>query len=165
MQSKDTLEEFYLNPDPWNYKADKWDEVRKDIIIATAKRYTPLGARVLDIGCGEGFITQDLPGMEIHGIELSDNAANRLNERVVRTDRPSGFKKYHVVLACGVLYEQYDWEQMHRWIDRAVMQGSHVITCNIMDWEINKLPRDKQIEVRVFPYREYNQVLRVYKYA
>lgn len=161
-QTKQDLDNFYTMSDPWGYETNKWDELRKDFIVTTARKYCPLGAKVLDIGCGEGFITKDLPG-NLYGIELSNVAAARLPDKIRRIERP--LSKYELVVACGVLYEQYDYEHMHKLILKAIATGGYVITCNIWDWEINQLPRDKMVEVKFFPYREYQQVLRVYRWV
>lgn len=162
-QSKEELDMFYSNADPWGYHDNVWDALRKDIIITTTRRYSTIGGTTIDLGCGEGWITKDLPGA-LFGIEISDMAATRLHESITRIKEPSGFSRYNMVLACGVLYEQYDWRKFHSWIEKLAASGGHVITCNILEWERNELPKEKMVEVRVFPYREYNQVLRVYKW-
>ena len=103
MQTKEELEHWYAVPDPWLYKQTPDDEERKNLILD----FLPLKyQRALDIGCGEGFVTTDLPAIEIHGIEISDNAARRLPWNVKRVHSPEGL--YDLVMTTGTLYQQYD---------------------------------------------------------
>lgn len=153
MQTKKELENWYLKEDPWEYKTNPYDILRKTRILENCKP----AKRALDIGAGEGWITKDLPAKEIHGLELSDIATTRFPENVTRALEPEG--DYDLVIATGVLYQQYDWEQIHTWIKyHAVKQ---IVTCNIMDWEIPLL-LEKQVHTEEFPYRQYTQKLRVY---
>jgi trans-aconitate methyltransferase len=156
MQSKAELEDWYQDKDPWGYKTNPDDQKRKEKILAAIpkKKYK----RALDIGAGEGFITKDLPAAEIHAIEVSDKAAKRLPRNVKRVKQPEG--KYDLILATGVLYKQYDYETMLKWIkDHA---SGVVVTCNIKDWEI---PLDLgESKDTTFKYRDYEQMLRVFKW-
>lgn len=162
MQTKEDLEAFYADKDPWFYRQHPDDARRKGIVVALANLFGPYN-KTLDLGCGEGFITEDLPGKLVHGIELSDVAAERLPKRVRRVAEPDG--KYDLIVACGVLYPQYDHEQMVRWIEQAAKVGTVVITCNIQDWEVDGLPAGLQVANGTFPYREYTEAWRVYLWA
>lgn len=157
MQSKDSLEEWYSLVDPWGYATNPDDLQRKQRILEAIpeKDYQ----RALDIGAGEGFITVDLPAKEIEAIELSDAAAERLPKGIKRVAKPHG--DYDLIVCTGMLYAQYDHQQFLDWIREHGIDI--VVTSNIKDWEINDLPEDKQIYQVVFPYREYEQILRVYK--
>lgn len=158
-QTKEDLEAWWLTPDAWGYREHPDDIRRKSIIVSLVNLFEPY-QRTLDIGCGEGFITEDLPGRVIHGIELSDIAAKRLPRRITRVAEPRG--QYDLVIASGVLYEQYDYSQMTKWIEQACKVGTVVLTCHIEDWERNTLPEEKQIAHGIFPYRDYTEVWRVF---
>lgn len=160
-QSKQDLEDFYNAEDPWGYKTNKDDEHRKKMILDVLSPHAPF-KRALDIGCGEGFITQDLPAKEIEGIEISDNAAKRLPDNVKRVVNPEGL--YDLIICTGMLYEQYDHHSFLSWIKSHIRKGGIVLTCNIKDWEINTLPSENQIHEVEFDYRTYTQKLRVYRW-
>jgi hypothetical protein len=75
MQSRDELDEWYATPDPWGFQSNPADADRKARILAAIKRPGPRYKRALDIGCGEGWISKDLPAALIHGLEWSEKAA------------------------------------------------------------------------------------------
>lgn len=162
MQSKADLESFYTDPDPWGYKSNIHDNDRlKRILRALSDVSDGVYTRALDIGAGEGFLTEHLPAHSIDAIEISDAAASRLPAPIRRVHAPDG--KYDLIVATGVLYSQYDHIQMTKWIEEA---ASHIVlTCNIKDWEINDLPKDKIIREFEFPYREYVEHLVIYDFT
>lgn len=159
MQSKSEIEDWYTNKDPWGYESNKSDKNRKQRILEVLEVY-PEFDRALDIGCGEGFITQDLPAKEIQGVELSDKAAERLPDNVKRVHEPEG--KYDLIICTGMLYKQYDYRKFLTWI-REHANGL-VLTSNIKSWQINDLPDKYLLYQEDFPYREYAQNLRVYRW-
>lgn len=157
-QSKSELEEWYSKPDPWGYELTADDVKRKWRILGQlrGKKFK----RALDIGAGEGFITKDLPADEIHAIEISDTAAERIPKNIIRVSEPGGL--YDLIIATGVLYQQYDWQTMTAWI--LSHANGVVITSHIASWEINQLPKEKLVYETEFPYREYTQHLCVYNF-
>jgi hypothetical protein len=154
MQSKEELENWYLKEDPWKYKTTEDDYIRKEKIISLLKNYN----KALDIGCGEGFITKDLPAKEIFGIELSDNASLRLPPNVNRLQTPDG--KYDLVITTGTLYQQYNHQQITEWIKECA--SYHILVGGIKDWMIWS-DFGKIINEIEFKYREYTQVIRLYE--
>lgn len=157
MQSLKEVEDWYKVTDPWGYTTNPDDIERKQrILSAIPKRNYK---KALDIGCGEGWITQDLPADTIHGLELSDRAAKRFPKNVKRVLIPKG--KYDLILVTGVLYEQYDYQQVMSWVASHRATDGVIVTSHIEDWE-KPLPIDPSSTER-FKYREYTQVLRVYR--
>ena len=154
MQSKEELENWYLREDPWKYKTTEDDYIRKEKILSLLKKYD----KALDIGCGEGFITKDLPANEIFGIELSDNASLRLPSNVNRLQTPDG--KYDLVITTGTLYQQYNHQQITEWIKECT--SYHILVGGIKDWMIWS-DFGKIINEIEFKYREYTQVIRLYE--
>jgi hypothetical protein len=154
IQTKEELENWYKKTDPWSYKTTQDDIMRKGKILSLLESYET----ALDIGCGEGFVTTDIPSSKIYGVELSDNASSRLPSNVIRLSKPEG--KYDLVMTTGTLYKQYDNQQIRDWI----MESSkrHILVGGIKDWMIwsdfgNVI---KEIE---FKYREYTQIIRLYE--
>lgn len=156
MQIKEELEIWYEKEDAWGYKSNPFDTVRKDIILSMIPKGEYL--RALDIGCGEGWITKDLPAKEIHGIELSDKASERFPENVKRIPEPDG--KYDLVVATGVLYKHYDYQKFMKWIKEH--SSKIIVLCNIEDWEVRTTSLGKPIHDMTFNYREYRQHLKIY---
>lgn len=159
MQTKQELEAWYAKKDPWGYKNNPDDTARKKRLLSLLKkRYD----RALDIGCGEGWITQSLPADAIFGLETSDSAAERFPSNVTRIDAPEG--KYDLVVATGVLYSQYNWRQMLDWIKNHA--SGTILLSNIKDWERPEVAELNEIANMRFsdeyPYRQYTQKLRLY---
>lgn len=161
MQSKKQLNEWYAEPDPWGYEAHVDDKIRKSHILLSLpkKKYK----RALDIGCGEGFITKDLPAKKIYGYDLANVATERLPENVIPVKKKEIEGEYDLIIATGVLYPQYNWQSITSLIQNHA--NGIVLTSNIKEWEINELDESKQILVKEFPYREFTQILRVYDYS
>lgn len=155
MQSKEELENWYRFPDPWAYKTTQDDLDRKEKIISMLPiRYQ----RAIDIGCGEGFVSHDLPATEIHGIEMSDLAAARLPWNVKRVTEPEGV--YDLVMTTGTLYAQYNHEQIVNWIKRCSCR--HILIGGIKDW-LMPYSFGNVISRTEFPYRQYIQSVILYE--
>lgn len=150
------FEGLYKKEDPWGYKSNPEDTKRKEIILNTLKDLDIHFKSALDIGCGEGWITKDLPADLIYGWDISDKAMNRLPQRVIPLKEITG--KYDLVIATGVLYRQCG----HKWILEKIKETAKhiVLTCNIKGQERNNLPN--QIYEYEFPYRKYIERLAVY---
>lgn len=158
MQSKLELEHWYQNPDPWAYKTNKEDFTRRDKFYDILNKFGPFD-RALDIGCGEGFITEFLPCAEIHGIELSDQAASRLPPIVKRVHQPDA--KYDLVMTTGTLYPQYNHRQIYDWIMNSAARI--IFIAGIKDWLV-PYKYGKILHREEFTYREYVQQVTVYEY-
>lgn len=159
MQSKEDLENWYSRPDPWEYEHNEDDIRRKNYILNVLgnRKFK----RALDIGCGEGWITKDLPAEEIHGIELSDNASLRLPSNVKRVTEPEG--KYDLIIATGVMYEHYDYKKFMEWIKNHCSDTA--LLCNIREWEMPiDLGREPEVDF-VFAYRSFTQSLKGYDFT
>lgn len=156
-QSINDIEKWYEREDPWDYKTNPEDVKRKKIIIDCLEKYGRF-SKALDIGCGEGWITEDLPAIQKYGFDVSENALSRLPSNVIPLREIDG--KFDLIIATGVLYQHYEWEKITEMIIKHA--SSIILTCNIKDWEIMKLPYT-QIEYAEFPYREFVEVLRVFQ--
>lgn len=159
-QSKQELEDWYSKTDPWGYNDNMDDKDRKMYILDAISPYAPF-KRALDIGAGEGFITKDLPAKEIEAIEVSDSASERLPSHVKRVKKPSGV--YDLIILTGVLYDQYEGQKMLDWAKEHC--DGIILTCNILTWEVNSLPSEKMIHCYTFPYRTYEQILKIYNFG
>ena len=160
-QDLEEIKRSYKKPDPWGFKTNPEDSKRRSKIINAINEAFPGGfRRALDIGCGEGFISTKLPAREIHGFELSDDAASRLPDNVKRVLAPEG--KYDLVVATGIMYPHYEWEKFLEMVDKSASMV--IVFCNIADWEIPQLGQKYGKNQKVmleFPYRAWKQRLRI----
>lgn len=166
MQSKAEIEKSYETPDPWGYKTNPNDEARKTRILGALykelkRTHLPPWSLALDIGAGEGWVTRDLPALQVDGYEISDFAASRFPENVRRVSFAVAHP-YDLVTAMGVMYGHYDWRSF---LDKLLefRSSATLLLCNIAEWErpeIAELGEPSYVEE--FKYREYVERLRIY---
>lgn len=165
LQSKDDIERWFEQTDPWGYETNESDALRKAKILEALQfalefSRTKKFKRALDIGAAEGYITRDLPAEEIEAIEVSDNAAARFPKDIKRVHAPSG--KYDLIVATGVLYGHYDYETMRYWIKKHAKDI--ILFCHYDKvgkaydtFKASVITKDQ------FPYRDGKQILKVFK--
>lgn len=166
MQTAHSIEQFYEKPDPWAFQTNPADHYRKGRIIGTLYGFGPFES-ALDIACGEGWITQDIPAREIFGYELSQKAALRFPSVVKHVTNPIG--KFDLVMVTGALYAHYDWEHMVDMINAHA--GNIILLSNVAAWEvpgIENLIQAKQIVCSEYDYEpapgsDFRQRLRVFR--
>ena len=159
MQSIVELNQWYSNKDPWGYKTNPDDAIRRDHLVRVASTFGPF-ERLLDIGAGEGWLTQFYPATHKFGYEVSDAAANRFPDSVVRVLNPTG--KYDLITCTGIFYAQYDWQTL---LKMAKTCAQHcVLVSSIKDWEVPAVNLiGQEVHREEFKYREYTQLLRMFK--
>lgn len=153
-QPIEEIETWYEKEDPWDYKTTKDDQDRKERIIKALGKFSPIES-ILDIGCGEGWITKDLPGKLLYGFDVSQNASKRLPENVKYLEKPI---ECDVVCFMGILYPHYDGDRI--WRAYRPYARKYLFVSGIEGWLVDTggvlLYEEK------FPYREYTQVIRIY---
>ena len=157
-QSKEEIEAWYQKEDPWQYKVTQADLDRRQKLYDILNKFAPYD-RALDIGCGEGFVTEFLPAAEIHGIEISDLAASRFPPIVKRVHEPD--RKYDLVMTTGTMYQQYDHAKMYDWIMNSATRI--ILIAGIKDWLL-PYKYGKILYREEFQYREFTQQVTVYQY-
>lgn len=161
MQPKEEIESFYSKPDPWDYQKTEADIKRREKLVRLAGLHGPY-ERCLDIGAGEGWITQLYPAKIVHGFEISDQAAARFPQNVKRVLQPEG--KYDLICATGVFYGHYDWRLFMEFIKN---HGSRIVLVSSMAHgelpcvdTIGKCLHDER-----YPYRHTEQRTRIFEVA
>ncbi|NJW54048.1 methyltransferase domain-containing protein [Salinimicrobium oceani] len=172
IQSTAELESWYRKEDPWGYNKNPEDIKRKEILLSEIpnKNYK----HVLDIGCGEGFITKDLPGDNIYGFDVSQSAINFARKNVQRNiifKQGSIFEiqklidvKFDLVVITGVLYPQYIGKAsnlIYLLIDSILNKGGNLVSVHIHEWYESQFPY-LRIKQMFYDYREYVHNLEIY---
>ncbi len=177
MQSKNELDAFYKEADPWNYDSTPDDLARIERLLfeLPARTYE----RVLDIGCGNGFVTERLPGQQITGCDISDRAVDWARRRVsVREDahrfefvqanifdiahRVTG--PFDLIVITGVLYPQYigkGFSVVREAVDALLRPGGVVASVHIDDWCNWRFPYT-MLSCDLSPYRQYMHRIEVF---
>ena len=172
MQSKEELESWYSEADPWEYEKNPQDTMRKARILSVIPQISY--ENVLDIGCGNGYLTRDLPGKQITGVEISEKAVEWARKTApanitYRTgslfDLPDlDLPPMDLVVITGVLYPQY-LGQANRLaillIDQILKPGGILVMSHIYSWLKIRFPYFT-VSREYFAYRDYSQVLEVY---
>lgn len=93
----------------------RWQKVAKAMVEHYGLKP---GDKVLDVGCGKGFLlydfTQVLPGLEVHGIDISDyaieHAKPEVKDRIQKASAaklPFGDHEFDLVLTINTLHNLY----------------------------------------------------------
>ncbi len=173
IQPKEDLEDWYSGgADPWKYYNSPDDAIRKARILSAVppREYE----NVMDMGCGNGFLTKDLPGKNVVGVDISEKAVAWANEHTPPHihfvsgsifDLPDlGLPQMDLVVITGVLYPQYiasSHRLVYVLIDQILKPGGILLCSHIYEWYKSRFPY-LTISREYFPYREYSQVLEVY---
>ena len=172
LMNKQEMNSKYKKPDPFGVLTSKADGERKAHILAamhdwvTEKRGGKLFKRALDIGCGEGWITKDIPAEEIVGFDISDLALSRCPEGIITVDEMSKIEgKFDCILAAGVLVREYDFVQFLGLIN--TLATDFVLTCQTDFTEVSEVAtiKGEPIHSDSFPYGKHKQTLRVFSFA
>jgi 2-polyprenyl-3-methyl-5-hydroxy-6-metoxy-1,4-benzoquinol methylase len=172
------IDEFFKKNDPWGYETNSADADRKAILLSELDKL-PVPRRVLDIGCGHGFVTRDLPGDEIIGMDISHKAieqAQKLssNNRIkyitcniydALSDSNLTHEKFDLIIITGVMYDQYIGESnitIYEIINELIDRNGFIVSVHIDSWYRSRFPQSL-LRFFTYPYREYTHRLEVYK--
>lgn len=173
IQTETELDKWYSKSDPWNYEDNPEDLKRKDILLSQIPKKPYLN--VLDIGCGQGFLTKDLPGENVLGVDISGSAievAKKNESERIKFIKSSLFEMnrylmgnaYDLIIITGVLYEQYIGNSsnlVYMIIDNFLEHDGILISVHIDDWYRCRFPYLK-LKDYYYEYREYVHMLEVY---
>lgn len=178
MQGKDELEKIYSNPDPWDYETTPDDQRRLVELKALLQGIKP--KRTIDIGCGNGFLSVELPGEEVFCVDLAEKAVKAVKKRVSKLpDREryrfgatnlfdlatENYGQFDLVVITGVLYPQYVGKAtstMRAIVDQLLSENAILASCHIMEWN-PPIFQYTLLDRVLYPYREFTHLLEVYK--
>ncbi len=172
IQKKEELDKWHDKEDPWRYNENKDDAIRKDILLQEipSRNYK----NVLDIGCGQGFITKDLPGEKVYGVDISQRAiefANKMQNENLIFKQGSIFEidklftiKFDLIIITGVLYPQYIGKSsslIYLLLDKILKKNGVLISVHINEWYNSQFPYLK-VKHTYYDYRDYIHNLEIY---
>ena len=125
-----------INYGGYRYMEGRWEKVAK----AMADHYgIKAGDRILDVGCGKGFLmfdwTKVVPGAEVFGIDISDYAIENGKEEVKdrmrvgnATTLPWPDKHFDLVYSLNTLHNlhNYDLDKALREIERVGKKNKYI---------------------------------------
>lgn len=179
LQSAAELDDHYVRPDPWDYQKNICDQRRKSELLALLP--DQLWRRVLDIGCGDGYITFDLPGISVTGVDISSAAIGWAEKRRAALDAEKANRfqfearsilnldgasePFDLIIITGVLYQQYVGRAVsviRERVDSLLSPGGCLVSCHIDDWRPPRFAYTL-LDTSIYPYREYMHRLEVYR--
>jgi ubiquinone/menaquinone biosynthesis C-methylase UbiE len=139
----------------YNYMEGRWEKVARVL----AEQYNlKAGDKVLDVGCGKGFLIYDflkvVPGLEIYGIDISEyavqNAKPEIKDRIQvasATDLPFADNHFDLVYSITTLHNlhTYDLEKSLREIERVGKDKKYICVesyrneeekANLLYWQV-----------------------------
>ena len=172
IQPLDDLEKWHSSLDPWGYETNPEDSKRKDILLSELpqKNY----GNVLDIGCGHGFVTRDLPGKRVLGVDISHEAIKKaqafkseritfLQSSIFDLNRNVN-EQFDLIVITGVLYPQYianAHNLVYLIIEKLLMDSGILVSVHIDEWYKARFPY-LLLKDYFYDYREYTHRLEVY---
>jgi 2-polyprenyl-3-methyl-5-hydroxy-6-metoxy-1,4-benzoquinol methylase len=175
LQPIDELEKWWEAPDPWLYEKNPDDLNRRALLLSLLpkRQYD----RILDIGCGNGFVTERLPGKEVIGIDVSANAVEHARQRGKEHSHITYLQHslfdlphlcwsslFDLIVITGVLYPQYIAQSerlAYIIINNLLLPAGHLVSCHIDEWYKSRFPY-VTVSREYYPYREYDHILEVY---
>ncbi len=144
-----------INYGGYRYMEGRWEKVAR----AMADHYgLKAGDRILDVGCGKGFLlfdfTKVVPGIEVHGIDISDyaiaNCKEAIKDRVQvgnATSLPFPDKHFDLVYSLTTLHNlhNYDLDKSLREIERVGKKNKYICVesyrnevekANLLYWQV-----------------------------
>lgn len=144
-----------INYGGYRYIEGRWEKVAR----AMAEHYgIRAGDRILDVGCGKGFLLYDftkaVPGVEVHGIDVSgyaiDNAKEEIKDRLKvgnANSLPWPDKSFNLVISINTLHNLhcYDLDSALREIERVGRKHKYICVesyrnevekANLLYWQV-----------------------------
>ena len=175
LQPVEEIEKWFEKTDPWGYEDHPSDQQRRALLLSVLPKKSY--RKILDIGCGDGFITSRLPGEEVIGVDISENAIQQARDKYKKLSHisfetaslfelpESGWDQtFDLIVLTGVLYPQYTAEGdmlAFTIIDDLLEPGGHLVSGHIDEWYRFRFPY-LTLHREYYSYREYSHVLEVY---
>ena len=118
-----------INYGGYKYINNRW----KNVVESLVRHYQlPLDAKILDVGCGKGFLLYDflksLPNADLYGIDISEyairNAKKEIKEKIVlgnATNLPWPDRFFDLVISINTLHNLYTFE-----LEQAILEIQRV---------------------------------------
>lgn len=176
IQSKQELDHYYTSEDPWGYFAHPDDAQRKNHLLSLLPERAYQST--LDIGCGNGFVTLNLPGEQVKACDISARAIEQAKRHADKAGKaidyfianffdlkPQQHGTFDLIVITGVLYPQYIGKAnslVHLIVDELLNENGVLVSCHIDDWNPPNFPY-LLLDRSCYPYRDYFHRLDVYQ--
>lgn len=139
----------------YRYMEGRWEKVARAMVEHYAIKP---GDKILDVGCGKGFLLYDftkiVPGLELHGIDISEYAINNAKEEIKdrlqvgnATSLPFPDNYFDFVFSIATLHNLhcYDLDKALHEIQRVGKQNKYICVesyrteeekANLLYWQV-----------------------------
>lgn len=139
----------------YKYMEGRWEKVARALVEHYGLKP---GDKILDVGCGKAFLLYDftkvVPGIEIHGIDISeyaiDNAKEEIKDKLqtgCATTLPYPDNYFDLVISINTLHNlhNYDLDKALREIERVGKKNKYICVesyrneeekANLMYWQV-----------------------------
>lgn len=173
-QSKGEIEAEYSSPDPWGYFDNPEDSLRREILVGELSNFK--STRTLDIGCGNGFITEFIPGSSVVGVDISKAAIEEAKKRSKSSHieyrsgslfelSPASLGTFDCIVITGVIYDHYIGKSLplvYQIIDDLLEDNGLLLSVHIDEWYFARFPY-AMFKTKRYKYRTYTHRLEVYR--
>jgi len=143
---------YATTEDPWNLQTSSYELTKLQRTVQTVSRHRR-GNRVLDVGCGEGVLTELLAklGMSVVAVDLSETAVARARRRcapypqVILLTRDGSLlelpERFDLIVLSEILYyfDSPTRAQLSQRLIDLLVNGGHVVA-------VNPWPRSRRVE-------------------
>jgi SAM-dependent methyltransferase len=139
----------------YRYMEGRWEKVAREMV---AHYGIKPGDKILDVGCGKGFLLYDftkvVPGLEVYGLDISEYAINNSKEEIKKhlrvgnaTDLPFEDNSFDFVYSITTLHNLhcYDLDKALREIERVGKKNKYICVesyrsevekANLLYWQV-----------------------------
>ncbi|MHC5718487.1 MAG: glycosyltransferase, partial [Nostoc sp.] len=151
------------NTNIWQDETMPEDKIYKELLLSEIPENNY--KNVLHIGCGNGFMTKDLAGEKVLGVDILSNGINQakayennrlkfIQSSILELEHKSQ-EKYDLILITGVLYSQYIGKLhnlIYSLLDKLIIDDGILICCHVDEWYKARFPY-LMLDYSLFEYR------------
>lgn len=140
----DYYKEYYGKAKEDGYHMEKWKDVSRVLFLKQfIKQYTPVNGKILDIGCGDMWLSTQLPTYQWTGLDASNeySKGKAIVHDIMQHPYPIESESQDTVMCSEVLEHVWDPHKVHSEAMRVLKPGGHYIIStpnfNNLSWVLN----------------------------